>query len=42
MSTSHALVELLEDITKSLENKKYALGIFTDLKKVDGRPSTTL
>ena len=33
MSTSHALVELLEDITKSLENKKYALGVFIDLKK---------
>ena len=33
MSTSHALIELLEDITKSLENKKYALGIFIDFKK---------
>ena len=31
MSTSHALV--LDDITKSLENKKYALGVFIDLKK---------
>ena len=33
MSTSHALVELLEDITKSLENKKCALGVFIDFNK---------
>ena len=32
MSNSHVLVELLDDITKSLENKKYALGVFLDLK----------
>ena len=33
MSTSHALTELVEEITASLDNNKYAIGIFVDLKK---------
>ena len=33
MSTSHALVELLDDITYSLEYKTCAIGVFIDLKK---------
>ena len=33
MSTSHALLELVEEITSSLDNKKYSVGIFIDLKK---------
>ena len=33
MSTSHALLELVEEITSSLDNKKYYVGIFIDLKK---------
>ena len=33
MSTSHALLELLDDITHSLEYKKCAIGVFIDLKK---------
>ena len=34
MSTSHALIELVEEVTTSLENNKYAIGIFVDHKKV--------
>ena len=33
MSTSHALLELVEEITSSLDNKKYSVGIFIGLKK---------
>ena len=33
MSTSQALLELVEEITSSLDNKKYSVGIFIDLKK---------
>ena len=33
MSTSHALIELVEEITASLDNNKYAIGIFVGLKK---------
>ena len=33
MSTSHALLELVEEITSSLDNNKYSVGIFIDLKK---------
>ena len=33
MSTTHALSELVEEITSSLDNNKYAIGIFVDLKK---------
>ena len=33
MSTSHALLELVEEITSSPDNKKYSVGIFIDLKK---------
>ena len=33
MSKSHALLELVEEITSSLDNKKYYVGIFIDLKK---------
>ena len=32
MSTSQALLELIEEITSSLDNKKYSVGIFIDLK----------
>ena len=33
MSTTEALLELVEEITNSLENNKYAIGVFIDLKK---------
>ena len=33
MSTSHALIELVEEITASLDNNKYAIGISVDLNK---------
>ena len=32
-STSHALLELVEEITNALQNKTYAIGVFVDLKK---------
>ena len=31
MSTSYALIELVEEITTSVDNNKYAIGIFVDL-----------
>ena len=33
MSTRHPLLELVEEITNSLDNKKYSVGIFINLKK---------
>ena len=33
MSTSHALLQLVEEITSSLNNNEYSVGIFIDLKK---------
>ena len=33
MSTSHALIDLVEEISTSLDKKKYTLGAFIDLKK---------
>ena len=33
MSTSRALLGLVEEITNALDNKKYAIGVFVDLKK---------
>ena len=33
MSTSHALVELLDEINNSLDNKKYTVGAFIALKE---------
>ena len=33
MSTSHALLQFVEEITSSLDNNKYSVGIFIDLKK---------
>ena len=33
MSTSQALLELVEEITSPLDNKKYSVGILIDLKK---------
>ena len=33
MSTSHALIDLVEEISTSLDKKKYPLGVFIDLKK---------
>lgn len=32
-STSMALMVLIEDITSSIDKKKYALGVFIDFKK---------
>ena len=32
-STSHAAAVMVENITKSLEDKKYTLGVFLDLSK---------
>ena len=33
MSISHALIDLVEEISTSLDKKKYTLGVFIDLKK---------
>lgn len=33
MSTSHALLDLVEEISTSLDNKKHTLGVFIDLKR---------
>ena len=33
MSTSHALIDLVEDISESIDKKLYTLGVFIDLKK---------
>ena len=33
MSTSHALIYLLEEMSTSLDKKKYTLGVFIDFKK---------
>ena len=33
MSTSHALIDLVEEIGESMDNKLYTLGVFIDLKK---------
>ena len=33
MSTSMALMELMEDITNALDNGKFTIGVFIDLKK---------
>ena len=33
MSTCHALVDLIDGISQSLDVKKYAVGVFIDLKK---------
>ena len=33
MSTSHALIELVKENTVFLDNNKYAIGIFVELKK---------
>ena len=33
MSTSHAILELVEEITNCLDNNKYSIGVFIDLKK---------
>ena len=32
-STEHAILELINQITKSFDEKKYALGVFIDLSK---------
>ena len=32
-STSHAILELVEEITNCLDNNKYYIGVFIDLKK---------
>ena len=33
MSTTEALLDLVEEITTSLEQNKYTVGVFIDLKK---------
>ena len=33
MSTSYGVLELVEEIINSLDNNKYSIGIFIDLKK---------
>ena len=33
MSTTEALLDLVKEITKSLEQNKYTVGVFIDLKK---------
>ena len=33
MSTTEALLDLVEEITTSLDNPKYTVGVFIDLKK---------
>ena len=33
MSTTEALLDLVEEITTSLENNRYTVGVFIDLKK---------
>ena len=33
MSTSHALIDLVEEISESMDKKLYTLGVFIDLKK---------
>ncbi len=33
MSTSHALIDLLEEISESIDTKLYTLGVFIDLNK---------
>ena len=33
MSTSHALIDLVEEISESMDTKLYTLGVFIDLKK---------
>ena len=33
MSTSHALVDLVKEITSSIDAKKISIGVFFDLKK---------
>ena len=33
MSTTEALLDLVEEITTSFENNKYTIGLFIDLKK---------
>ena len=36
-STEHAILELVQNITKSFEKSEYALGVFIDLKKAFDR-----
>ena len=33
MSTSHALIDLVEEISESMDTQLYTLGVFIDLKK---------
>ena len=33
MSTSHAVMELIKEISNTTDNKKHAIGVFIDLKK---------
>ena len=37
MSTSHALLDLVEEISISFDKKKHTLGVFVDLKKAFNR-----
>ena len=41
-STLHSLIEIVEQIRDCIENKKYACGIFIDLKKAFGTVNRTI
>ena len=42
MSTSHALMDLVEEITSSIDAKKISIGVFIDLKKAFDTVNHTL
>ena len=42
MSTSHALMDLVEEITSSIDAKKISIGVFIDLKKAFDTANHTL
>ena len=42
MSTSHALMDLVEEITSSIDEKKISIGVFIDLKKAFDTVNHTL
>ena len=42
MSTSHALMDLVEEITSSIDAKQISIGVFIDLKKAFDTVNHTL
>ena len=42
MSTSHALIDLVEEITSSIDANKISIGVFIDLKKAFDTVNHTL